>query len=430
MSIFKRYLDIYYLYLGYLYHKYNPEVLSLLSNPSAKERYKFTFNFLKETYKGMIVGFVKSKQSNSFKYSEKLYEKIWLCVGSKNNLDSIKFLNQLEDSVLMTVTGYQHPNYRTEEVKILNKQKYYWKYPFVLCYLLFVKFKRTLRIIDFFTINFAVYDVYLNVLKETRPKAIVFSNDHNPRLRSLVHAAKKMDIPTIYIQHASVSDFFPPLIFDLSLLEGNDALDKYKKNGPIKGLVELIGMPKFDSFTYQLRKNSVTKNIGVCTNFLTPVLAIYKLLDELVVNFPECQITLRPHPGYTNEIDKSKINKQILFSDGKKEGVFEFLEKQDVIVAGESGIHLDASLLKRISIYYNFGKKAAYPDYYGFVRNGLIEEAFTQKDLVSKIRNSNKDVSIHKLQYYNALIGTEKEGKSCEYAMESITKFLDRRSKI
>ncbi len=189
-------------------------------------------------------------------------------------------------------------------------------------------------------------------------------------------------------------------------------------------------MPKFDSFKYELISKEEIKKIGVCTNFLTPISAIYKLLDELIKNFPNCKITLRPHPGYVSEINKSKIDARIAFSDGKKEDVFKFLERQDVVIAGESGIHLDASLMNRTSIYYNFEEQVTYPDYYGFIKNGLIEEAKSLKVLIEKIKNSNKNVSVDKLQYYNALIGTDKEGKSCNSAIKSITNFLNKRSKI
>ena len=77
---------------------------------------------------------------------------------------------------------------------------------------------------------------------------------------------KQLSIPTIYVQHASVTPYFPPLGFDLNLLEGQATFDQYSKNGPVPGEHKLVGMPKFDTFINFRNQSSSVQNVGICTN--------------------------------------------------------------------------------------------------------------------------------------------------------------------
>ena len=70
---------------------------------------------------------------------------------------------------------------------------------------------------------------FLEELQKIRPKLALISNDHTVQARSLRISAEILGIKTLYMQHASVSEIFPPLEFDYALLDGEIAYpDLYK----------------------------------------------------------------------------------------------------------------------------------------------------------------------------------------------------------
>ncbi len=298
-------------------------------------------------------------------------------------------------------------------------------------YVLNKKYKKhKLRIIEYLPHYFNIYGMFMwwrFYLKRIKPKSIIFPNDHLVWHRVLRIAAESSNIPTIYIQHASVTERFPKLEFDLSLLEGQDALDKYSKKG-INGKVILVGMLKFDKYYSKINQSKSAKTIGICTNILDDESLIEKLCSELKFAFPEKTIILRPHPRdarfsfYKNLIVKFKIE----FSDSKIENSFEFLQKVDVNIAGESSIHLETVLLNVYPIYFQFSKNKL--DHYGYIKNNLIMDYFDKtKPLIDKINNikNNKPNVRNRAKYYIDTIGSKHDGKSVEKALKIVKNLVE-----
>ena len=77
-----------------------------------------------------------------------------------------------------------------------------------------------------FLFSYGKFLLAREILKKYNPKILFLSNDHSPFNRCLLHHSKSMGIKTIYMQHASVSDKFPPLEFDYSLLDGQESFEK------------------------------------------------------------------------------------------------------------------------------------------------------------------------------------------------------------
>ena len=303
-------------------------------------------------------------------------------------------------------------------------------FPFFI-YVVNKKYKdQKLKIIKYLPEYFNIYGMFIwwrFYLKRIKPKSIIFPNDHLVWHRVLRIAAESSNIPTIYIQHASVTERFPKLEFDLSLLEGQDALDKYSKKG-INGKVILVGMLKFDKYYSMINHSKSAKTIGICTNILDDESLIEKLCSELKFAFPEKTIILRPHPRdarfsfYKNLIVKFKIE----FSDSKIENSFEFLQKVDVNIAGESSIHLEAVLLNVYPIYFQFSKNKL--DHYGYIKNNLIMDYFDKtKPLIDKINNikNNKPTVRNRAKYYIDTIGSKHDGKSVEKALKIVKNLVE-----
>ncbi len=370
---------------------------------------------------------------NLFKTVERpqvLQGKVWLYVVSQNNYDSLSFVqNSLPEAVFVAGQSKDIGKYNqlTARLSLRRKVLYYYKY--LPLYFTFLKYKKqnTLRFFDVLYDAVGFYEVYRRKLQTFKPAAIVFANDHNPDARAMLLAAKSLGIKTLYVQHASVSAIFPPLAFDLNLLEGQDTLDKYKQCGPISGKVALIGMPKADAFVPYRNHNRIIRTVGLGCNLMDDVHMVAQLLQHLVSAFPDLQFILRPHPRDKRDFSfLPQLSPNISISNGTQEPVFEYLQKLDVQISGNSGIHLEAVLLNVWSVYYNFNPSEALHDYYGFVQHGLIEHAADASALVYMLKQhltQKPDVYL-RAQYYNATVGTPSDGKSGALAGQIIREFV------
>ena len=269
---------------------------------------------------------------------------------------------------------------------------------------------------DYYWFAYGYYTILRLLLRSASPKAVIVSNDHIMWLRAFVRAAQDENIPTIYLQHASVTEQFPPLSFDYAFLEGFDSLEKYAAIGSSQTEVFLTGMPKFDAHFKALKENNQLHTLGICTNLLDSYQEVKSLCDYLKKSFPDLDVVIRPHPRdnrYQSWKDLAKTHSWY-FSNGKEESSFDFLQRVDANIAGDSNIHLEAVLLNVFPIYYAFGDNKK--DWYGFHRNGLVDYFETPEAVNAKIAELLKHIPPvrSRSQRYNATIGTKYDGHSTD----------------
>lgn len=367
---------------------------------------------------------------HSPEHPEKLQNKVWLYVVSQNNYDSLKFISiSLQQTVMVAGQNKEIGKYNqhVERISLRGKILYYYKFLPLLLYFYRKKRKHTIRFFDILFDAVGFYEIYLRKLRKYKPACVVFANDHTPDARAMLLAAKNLGIKTIYIQHASVSKIFPPLQFDLSLLEGEDSLEKYKACGPVSGRVEFIGMPKFDAYINYRNTKKKINTIGIGANLMDRTEEIQEALTKLTQAFPELNIILRPHPRDKRDFSFTQnLSDWVSFSDSRQVPVFDFLKQIDVLIAGNSGIHLEAVLLNVWSIFYNFNSKENLRDYYGYVINSLSDHATSPEQLVQMIQQhlfQRPDVYT-RTRYFNATVGTEWDGRSSELAINQIRSIL------
>ncbi len=394
---------------------------------SAHSGWRRLFNILARLLtllpKGLYYHFKYKKHRNY----ERLKDKPWLFILSKNNRDVLSILKQhLPESADLV---HEPAIAKAEDIAPLLYLRTFlnlYRFPAICWGLYRIHGKLVWSHIDYIFKAAGQYEASRFFIKKHRPKYIVFSNDHSPLPRAMLLAAKSLNVPTIYVQHASVTPYFPALIFDLNLLEGQDSLDKYAANGEVTGEVQLIGMPKFDQYTDCRNTSEQVRRVGICCNKMDKQQDLEKLMQNLAENLPNLQFTFRPHPADERVFH---LPKGILYSDGKKEPVFDFLQQQDLIIAGNTSTHLEATLLNVVSIYYEFSPyPAGVSDMYGYYKNGMVEKAEQLEDLVELIqRQAKKKGDVYmKAQSYNALVGTKHEGNSGKLAAEYIQKFLTK----
>jgi uncharacterized pyridoxamine 5'-phosphate oxidase family protein len=260
-----------------------------------------------------------------------------------------------------------------------------------------------------------------------KPKCILLANDHNLWHRVIRHAGNKRNIPTVYIQHASVSKRFPPLRFTLSLLEGNHAKNIYtsiERNNSIK----LVGMAKFDPYFHNANKSFTVEKIGICTNTLDEDDQIFNLVRLIKTEFPYFVVILRPHPLDKRDDLYNKIKKdlKINISSSHLENSFEFLETVDTMIAGESSIHLEAALMNVYPIHFQMSSNSTFHDYYEYIKNGVTDEVINMTDLISKLSSlkKNKPDIRNNAKFYVDTVNTKNDGNSTDLIISNIKDLL------
>lgn len=235
--------------------------------------------------------------------------------------------------------------------------------------------------------RFAVYNTYLRIigyadyLKKNKPKCVVMLNDHLSWFRSFRIACNLSGIPSVYIPHASVSESFPPLEFDYSLLEGKDMLAKYASRGPLKGAVYLLGSCRYDqlrdSVTEKSKQNFPLSSlrIGVAYNNSQSEAIALSLIDSVCNSSSLKQIStkvlfkLRPHPRLRHF--PSDISSTVSVSNPHQYTTAEFLGSIDCLVTDDSNIILD-SLMANVPVRVYSPLLQSTRDNYGFKKKGLV----------------------------------------------------------
>ncbi len=350
---------------------------------------------------------------------------VLLFAATKNQRSSLApLVEEIDDAYL--AGGSSYARVEVEE-----------QFPLLLAYLLSLVFfpmvllhfwrssgyhRKTFRFI--FDQYWLTYGYYLTAnlwLDRRMPTALVVSNDHNMPNRVIVKVAREKQIPSIYIQHASVTDKFPSLSFDYALLEGLDALQKYECAGPSRTKVFLVGMPKMDAYFRNRNASSVVQSVGICTNTLDPLSRVEQLCEKLHTKCSSLYFYLRPHPGDKRDGWESLAKKYgMAFSNSKMEPSFKFLKRVDVVIAGDSNILLEAALMNVYPIYYDFAQTDL--DWYGFRRNGLVGYASQPQEVCLEVEglSQHKPSVRMKTRQYCATVDTRYDGRSSKLAAEII----------
>ena len=408
MSIFKNAFSALYLYRSGYLETLNTERFLGIVGHSVFFRLKIIF---KNTCKESCLLFHKNPKLN-------LENKIVCIVNSTNNYESLKFLASPNLIFLKpTVLGVNVGNAMTYRFKL----KFFYSIIFWLSLPALILNKTNRRDLLLLHKAFGLNVLFSKLLKKQKPKQVIFANDHIPEARSYILACQKLGIKTTYIQHGSVSSYFPPLEFDLALLESQYSLDSYSKSKNINTDVKLIGIPKLDTEILKIRKRDKIKKIGVAINQNDDLIKVEHLIQNLIQN--QYEVILRKHPADVREIKSS-----LKIEDGNTCSVFDFIYQSDFLVASDSSIHVEANSLKCRSVYYQLHNNSKKYDYYGFVKNNYVEEIKSTRELMrilSTFEYANFDFKSYKLAYYNEALINGHYGASSTLAKKYIYESID-----
>jgi hypothetical protein len=278
-----------------------------------------------------------------------------------------------------------------------------------------------------FTYGYYVYFSW--IFRFNKPIAVIESNHDISHPRILLFFSEKYNVPSFHITHACEPDSVSKIIESYALIEGEDSKIKYINAGSDPERIFTIGMPKFDPFIRDINKGSKVESIGFAVNGTEDYSVISSDVKYLSSLFPEIKIIFRPHPMQYTYFYKKKLDllleelgksTNVILSNPLSEGPFQYLTKVDLLIAGDSSIHLEAVLLNIYSIYYD--NKGQFLDHYGFVKNGLVHKAGDVGEMgkiIAEIKDHRPNVR-ERAKRYVSTIDTEYDGKSTQLAVEII----------
>ncbi len=358
--------------------------------------------------------------------------KTWVYFNTKNQYDSLQFLHEGTENLCFVSHETGVMEYAGTDTIILPL---YASLPFryLLNYLptiwrsLRADPEHFARMFHFYALGVGYFEVFTRLVREYRPAMVIMSNDHAVHCRAMMHAANAVDIPTVFFQHATIKEDFPPMRFRYACLEGQDTYDKYREIDKISTTdFRLIGMPKFDRYLAHLNDKDNVEVLGLPYGPADRVEHIRELIYQIGQATEQLTIRLRPHPADLRPLDPTTIplgSNTLERSDSTTESAFDYLQSVDMIVAGNSSIHLEAVLLNVMAVYYS---RNAEHDIYGYLAHGLIDEARTIDALTACIRANQvrKVDNRHRAKYYYAPLGTEWDGRSGELGRQVIQDIL------
>jgi hypothetical protein len=399
--------DIYYFNF-----EYTSEKLGILNLPYSNNPQKGILirilSLFKNTYISLISFIQKDKiqiQTNSDIFF----------ANSKNEELAMKYLNNISKSSFLA--GHN---------KLFKNDFPYLKIYLLAILLIPVVFLRKLfckniyqnksyqYVFDGFCISYSCQVILPLWLNSIKPKRMFFSNHLSVFNRCLIKIAFEKNIDTIFLQHASINVNYPPLdYFKIIFLEGLDSYIKYKNSGTVNSNIYLVGMSKFDEYNNNINKRESVKSIAICTNGLDSLEEIEKLIN-LMTQLNYIKIYLRPHPSDRRFISWMNLAKRynIYFSDVHNEISFEFLKNIDVLISGDSNIHLEATLFNIYSLYFDTNNTNL--DWYGFHENNLIPYYSDTEKLYNElcILINNKINVRYKAKTYCETVDTPYDGNS------------------
>ncbi len=283
---------------------------------------------------------------------------------------------------------------------------------------------------DRYLLSYGIFVAWLLMVWSVRPRLIVKASDQDLHAGALLAIARmSRETETVYVQHASVTTDFPPLSFDYAFLEGKDAYRKYRQTGASSTDVYLTGMPKADALLGRGRGQGACITVGVCLNAHDR----YQDCEDLLLTLEQAPdkptVILRPHPLTPGRQKRPLADLARAhgaeFSDPLAEPVTDYLGRIDVLVAGESSVHLEAILNGVEPIYYAPSVNGR--DVYGYLASGLVRNvARTPAEVVECIAQGvgQSMEIVARAKPYVDTVGTPYFGRSADLVGELLDEIV------
>lgn len=227
---------------------------------------------------------------------------------------------------------------------------------------------------------------------------VVNLNDHSPLNVYLEIVSKRLKFTTTYIQHAPVSEKFPPLFHDHNILFSEISKQYYKfKRTDIKTYVacdiRLLGKAK------GIDNGIITsKSVLICSNLLDDIDTTVSLFKELIKIGYHVGIRLHPRDERRGWEEDVQVKNHLRLGTT----IWDDLYFHKIVITNESAVPLEAILNENLLYKASFlSKDNLVSDNYGFIKEGLITKDFHEiNTLVKSIGLLEKTYNRDRLQKF------------------------------
>ena len=235
---------------------------------------------------------------------------------------------------------------------------------------------------------------------------IGFPNDHSESPVAFRDVCNAKGIKTFYIQHSFINENWPKLRYTFALLESEFAKNIHE-NG-IGSTCDIYAVGNFYTMgkSRSIKKLNKVKRIGIAVAQSTLIFKLKNILRQLQGIDSEYIFILRQHPSMDVSIFKKMLAGEsylnhLVFNDSSCSSMETFTEQIDVLIAGNSNILIENILLGIPSLYCPDLDEATY-DYYGFVKNHIVNELDFTKSIEAQIEPYYEDDYKKLLGYFDA----------------------------
>ena len=261
-------------------------------------------------------------------------------------------------------------------------------------------------VIDY-TKAFITYYRNMSAHKGCLPTFLVVANDHNPKYVAISRVFKLLGVKRIYLQHAGVSNIFPKLDFEYSILINENSKNIYNRIGKSNSKILTVSRVQRPSLLAdKIYDQDELVNICLLPTSIPCIAKLNKIILTLKDNPKVDKIFIKHHPRFNDEslVDKNAIP----LKDTNNIG-----EGRIIFVSGNTTAALDFAL-KGEETYQNFEMDKIPDDYYGFVSKGISKQVSIE-ELSSVFWSSRYNIPIQNLIEYCPHLSGEHDSSLAEF---------------
>lgn len=287
-------------------------------------------------------------------------------------------------------------------------------------------------------------EIIREILNSQKPDIIVLPETLSEIGKPTVILAKKMGIPTLFIQYGffiKTGFIYGPSDVDKICVWGRQTKDLMADRWFDPEKIVITGSPKFDKLVKRrfLTKEEVCKKLNLDPNkeiFVFgsqafPEKENYKIAEmvfKAMKDYPEKQLVIKQHLREYNENLYKKLAKKIglrRYTITKDFDLYDLINSCDLLFIRRSTVGLEAVILGKPVISINLIGK---PDSMWFLSFGVASEVKTLSELKSAIKNIRlKKRKIKKCKEYIKRMAYKIDGKSSERVVKTIYDMMGRK---
>ncbi len=198
--------------------------------------------------------------------------------------------------------------------------------------------------------------------------------DHSPIVMALLAAARRQGKVTCYLQHAPVTEHFPPLTFDLSILYDRASTEAYRLAARRCDVgfdaANVVLLPPFEEAFRSPKADLKPYRIGLCLSYFPNMSRLEELIASLSARPEVGAVCIRRHPRCLQDWSTSAVLPKVELRP-RGEDANRFFGDVDVVLVPNSGVAVEA-LHHGCPTFYLPGADPFPDDYYGFVAEGIL----------------------------------------------------------